>query len=139
MSTSLKTQTQAFVSNSQLSHLFKSAGKFSVQLIATDPNLCKTKDTANFTVDVVNSPTAQFTYSPKPAQENTPVSFTNLSKGADAPMPYKWLFGDGVVSSETDPTYLYRATAANRVLLIAYNQYQCTDTASDIVNSVVLS
>jgi len=124
---------------SNVSHLFKSAGKFNVQLIATDPNLCKTKDTAAFTVNVVNSPTAQFSYSPKPAQENTPVSFTNLSKGADASIPYKWLFGDGVVSSETDPSYLYRSTAANRVLLIAYNQYQCTDTATDIVNSVVRS
>jgi len=124
---------------SQVQHLFKTVGSFNVRLIATDPTLCKTKDTANMIVNVVSSPVALFTYSPKPTVENTPVNFKNLSTGADATTPYNWLFGDGVSSNDVDPTYLYRATTANKVVLIAYNKFQCSDTVTDIVNSVVRS
>jgi len=63
-------------------------------------------------------PTANFTYSPEPAQANEPVTFNNLSENA---VSYEWDFGDGNTSTEENPTHTYTEGGSFRVTLVATN------------------
>ncbi|MEP7164915.1 MAG: PKD domain-containing protein [Ferruginibacter sp.] len=118
-------------------HLYANPGTYNVRLIAIDTNTCNKIDTsAYFTITVVSKPTAFFSWSPVPPQENVPVSFTNLSS-PDA-THFLWNFGDGESSTVRDPVYQYNATGTFTAELIAYNAANCTDTFRLPVNVIVL-
>ena len=110
------------------------AGCYDVTL-TTEVNGC----TASFTaVDIVcaeDAPDADFTFSPYQITTlDTEVEFQNLSSGASS---YIWDFGDNSVqSSEVDPVHEYsNDTYGNyEVMLVAYSQSGCSDTAFAIVN-----
>ena len=110
------------------------AGCYDVTL-TTEVNGC----TASFTaVDIVcaeDAPDADFTFSPYQITTlDTEVEFQNLSSGASS---YIWDFGDNSVqNSEVDPVHEYsNDTYGNyEVMLVAYSQSGCSDTAFAIVN-----
>ena len=112
--------------SAQVQHTYLNPGTYNVRLMAYDTSTCNKADTsAYFAVRVVSPPTAKFSWQPDPPQQNTPVSFTNLSLGATH---YLWNFGDGESSTETSPKHLYDETATFTAELIAYNAENCTDT-----------
>jgi gliding motility-associated-like protein len=85
-------------------------------------------DSAQFTITVSGKPTAAFTYSPNPPQENVIITFTNNSIGG---IRYKWLFGDGdslVTTSATPVTHSFNETKTYNSCLIVVNQFGCPDT-----------
>ncbi|MFP4556407.1 MAG: PKD domain-containing protein [Bacteroidales bacterium] len=53
------------------------------------------------------------------------ASFYNLSSRASS---YLWDFGDGAMSSVTNPTHYYEDLGTYEVQLIAYTDFNCTDT-----------
>lgn len=55
------------------------------------------------------------------------VEFQNQSVNSNN---YFWLFGDGQGSSQHTPKHRYSNTGSYDVMLIAYDQYGCTDTAN---------
>ena len=55
-----------------------------------------------------------------------PVAFTNNSQQATI---YYWTFGDGNSSNQTNPSHTYAGAGFYNVVLIASNQYNCSDTA----------
>ncbi|MBK6522254.1 MAG: PKD domain-containing protein [Sphingobacteriaceae bacterium] len=55
-----------------------------------------------------------------------PIAFTNNSQQASI---YSWDFGDGNFSTQTSPSHVYASAGFYNVVLIASNQYSCTDTA----------
>src|SRR4030095_639679 len=63
-------------------HLYSTAGTYTITLIANDPGTCNLTDTTRQTITVANNPVADFTFSPVTPIENTPVSFTNESSPA---------------------------------------------------------
>ncbi len=116
--------------------MYSGLGTYNVRLIASDTNTCNKVDTsAYFTIRVVNKPTAAFTWGPNPPQENVPVQFTNLSTDATS---YLWYFGDGDSSREVNPLHEYNTTGQFNVDLIAFNDAGCSDTASDIVTTIIV-
>lgn len=117
-------------------HLYPGVGSYNVRLIASDTNTCNKVDTsAFFTIRVVNKPTAAFTWGPNPPQENVPVQFTNLSTDATN---YLWYFGDGDSSREVNPLHEYNTSGQFTVDLIAFNDAGCSDTTSDVVNTIIV-
>ena len=117
-------------------HLYSIPGTYNVRLIASDTNTCNKIDTsAFFTITVVANPTALFSWAPNPPQENTPVRFTNLSTGATS---YEWNFGDGIISTETNPTHQYNVSGTYNAALVAFNASGCTDTFNLDVNVIVI-
>ncbi|MEJ7625260.1 MAG: PKD domain-containing protein [Ferruginibacter sp.] len=117
-------------------HLYPATGSYNVRLIAIDTNTCNKVDTsAYFTIRVVDKPIALFTWGPNPPQENKPVQFTNQSTGANR---YLWFFGDGDSSIEVNPVHEYNETGNFDVDLIAYNDAGCSDTASLVVNTIIV-
>ena len=107
------------------SHLFPSAGTYTVKLTANDASTCNKFDSTTFLITVYEIPTANFSASPNPAPENTPVQFRNLSVGATS---YIWDFGNGQTSVETNPLYQFLATGTFNVCLQAINPAGCIDT-----------
>jgi len=118
-------------------HLYASPGVYNVRLIAKDTNTCNKIDTSAYqTITVVLKPVASFTWAPNPPQENTPVTFTNLSS-PDA-THFLWNFGDGESSTDRNPVHLYNATGRYTAELIAYNAANCTDTFRLAVDVIIL-
>jgi gliding motility-associated-like protein len=83
---------------------------------------------------VSDKPLASFSWQPNPPISNTPVQFTNLSFGATS---YLWNFGDGESSTSANPSHIYNETGTYTAQLIAYNQYNCTDTFNLAVQALI--
>jgi gliding motility-associated-like protein len=116
-------------------HLYNNVGTYRYRLIAYDSTTCNKVDTsAYFTLKVVQKPQAAFTWSPNPPQANVPVSFTNNSSFSDN---YLWYFGDDETSTEFAPKHEYNASGNYDAILVAYSIAGCTDTARQIVNTIV--
>lgn len=87
----------------------------------------------NFGACEMQSDTLKVVVLPKPEADfssitsciNNPSSFENLSIGADA---YQWDFGDGVTSTQTDPSHTYTLDGPYNVQLIATSAFGCIDT-----------
>lgn len=66
---------------------------------------------------------------------NEVVSFTNTSSGA---LTYNWNFGDGNTSSAISPVHTFSAPGFYTVTLTAYNQYDCADVSTYVIQVVPL-
>ncbi len=117
------------------SHIFGGIGTYNVKLIAIDTTTCNRTDTFSFPITVFSIPSAGFSFSPTPAEENRPTNFTNFSSGATS---YFWNFGDGRSSDLANPTHQYNATGTYNACLIAINAAGCRDTFCLDVPAVVL-
>ncbi len=107
-------------------HTYTSPGTYQVLLIANNPNTCNLTDTARFTIQVLDAPQSNFSFSPLTPVPNTPHTFTNQSS-PDA-IRFKWTFGNGdslLTTSRLPFTYQYRAAGSFQVCLTAYNQLDC--------------
>jgi gliding motility-associated-like protein len=88
---------------------------------------------------VYETPTANYTYSPVTAIENTPTTFTNNS--SQNATSFKWLFGNGdslITTSRAPFDYQYNASGTFRACLIAFNEVGCSDTACFDINTIVV-
>ena len=103
-----------------------SAGVYSVSLIAIGGGGCADTVNASSIVTVNPRPTANFSYDtlnlPAP---NAAVNFTNESTNA---ISYYWNFGDGIISTEENPTHTYLSNDKFMVMLVAFNNFGCSDT-----------
>lgn len=102
-----------------------------VQVTETDGNGCST--TTEVCVDIVESPTADFTTIPLPSsgliticQGDEVYFFDNSSPDVIA---WEWDFGDGGFSNDPDPSHTF-TTGGNTytVTLTVYNECGCSDT-----------
>ena len=119
-------------------HTYFSAGEYSVTLKVTGFPPGKTDQITKFNYIKVNTePFANFISSTnKVFIPNDPVVFSNRSQNADS---YRWEFGDGNSSTEQSPTYYYQEEGEFNVLLIAYTNEGCVDSAyapSDIISEL---
>ncbi len=117
------------------SHVFGNTGTFTVRLTAIDTTTCNRTDTYTFPITVFSIPSAGFSFSPVPAEENKPTNFTNFSSGATT---YRWNFGDGRTSDLSNPSHQYNATGTYNTCLIAINAAGCRDTFCLDVPAIVL-
>lgn len=118
-------------------HLYNNPGTYTIVLIATDTSTCNKIDSTDFTITVHSLPTAAFSFSPVPAQENTPTTFFNNSIGGAR---YKWLFGDGESTTKTTMDtvmHQYNATRTYQACLVTINQAGCADTVCAPVQSII--
>jgi gliding motility-associated-like protein len=118
-------------------HLYANPGTYTIKLSATDNLTCNHNDDTSITIVVNESPAASFTYSPTTPKENTPYDFTNTSIGA---INYKWEFGDGDslnTATMLPVSHIYNTAGTYTVLLIAFNQFGCSDTAFQQVTAIV--
>lgn len=110
------------------SHIFTSAGTFTVTLIITSNSGCT--DTIAIPVTVNALPVANF--STTTVCQGNATSFTDLSTGN--PVSWSWSFpgGNPALSSSQNPSSVFPA-GTYTVTLIAGTSFGCTDTISQVI------
>ncbi|MBC7889129.1 MAG: PKD domain-containing protein [Ferruginibacter sp.] len=116
-------------------HLYGNTGTYIVRLTAIDTTTCNRTDNYTFPITVFAIPSAGFSFSPNPAEENKPSNFNNFSTGA---VSYIWDFGDGQTSDQTNPSHQYNATGTYNACLVAINAAGCRDTFCLDVPALIL-
>ncbi|MCB9185393.1 MAG: HYR domain-containing protein, partial [Flavobacteriales bacterium] len=107
-------------------HLYEDPGAYTVSLIATNENGCMDTLTVDSAVFAFPRPTAGFFPVQTITESGSEYMFTNTSTGATE---YFWTFGNGDFSQLFEPIYQYPEHGNYDILLTAYNQYGCEDTA----------
>ncbi len=120
-------------------HTYASPGIYTVTLLAIDSSTCNIKDDTSFTITVSDKPYAAFSFGPVPPQENTAVTFTNLSTGGTL---FRWLFGDGdslfTVRVDTTIKHIYNKTGTYNSCLRAYNNFGCFTDTCEPVQAIII-
>jgi len=119
-------------------HTYAQPGTYTVTLIANNPNTCNLSDTVRFTIQVLDAPLSNFSFTPVAIQPNTPHTFTNLSS-SDA-IRFKWTFGDGdsiLTTSRVPIIHQYKSSGTFQVCLTAYNQLDCPRTICKTVEASI--
>jgi PKD repeat protein len=113
-------------------------GNYIVKLVATSSNGCK--DSLMLTLQLAATPTASFNVNnSSQCLNNNSFIFTNTS--AATGVSYFWDFGDGTVSTLTNPTKNYSVTGNYTVKLTVINAAGCSSTISQniIVNNALIA
>ncbi len=107
---------------------FYDAGTYSVSLQATSDSGCVNTITKNNFITVFERPRADFTFVPNNEIDilNSEIKFTNTTVGNYNSS--SWMFGDGALSVETNPTHGYYDIGTFSVTLVVSTINNCTDT-----------
>ena len=119
-------------SEEQPTHTYRTPGTFDVRLIASFDGACADTATITGQVNVLASPFADFDWvnvNPN-GQTTREINFVNKSRDA---VSYFWDFGDGVTTTDENPSHLYEQSQAWQVLLEATNSLGCTDDTIYVV------
>ena len=108
-------------------HLYTTAGTYTVMLMVTSDNGCV--DTITQSVVVAPEPEVDFAVVNACASDS--VTFTNMSVGAN--LNYTWYFGDGQMSTLENPIHQYRASGVYTVSLVASSASGCSDSIVRVV------
>ncbi|MFY0672096.1 MAG: PKD domain-containing protein [Bacteroidia bacterium] len=118
-------------SNSQSpSHYYVNKGNFDIKLIATSNNNCSDSLTKQVIVDNVIIPGFSFSNS----CIGNKIDFTNTTNASCGNISsYQWAFGDGGISSQTNPSYVYNKPGTYNVRLIVTEKAGRKDTITQQV------
>src|SRR2546426_1160276 len=118
------------------SHLYASAGRYTVSLIVRSSSGSDTLAQASY-IGVFVKPTAAFTGSPTSGQTPLTVQFTDQSTAGSAPITsWQWTFGDGGTSTARSPSHTYTDAGSYTVsLTITTSAGQDTQTKTSYVNA----
>lgn len=123
--------------NPNPTYTYTSGGTFQVRLVASNPNACKTSDTAYLSIEVdTNSINADFTVVQTDSCKPFIATITNTSK-AGGSTTYNWQFGDGkTFNGQTPPPHEYDDTGTYTITLILNDPAACNpnDTVSKTVS-----
>lgn len=121
------------------SHTYTKPGTYTIKLVVANPEACNKTDSVTRTLTILSKPKANFSSTPVIPVANTPIDFQNSSTNADR---YRWDFGDGTYSTDTNPSHLYRKSGNYTVCLEAFNRgcrdIICRGVSADIVTGAEL-
>jgi len=106
------------------SYVYKLVGAYDVSLKVTDSFGCI--DNSKKIITVYPIPLSSFSIETNYQEISGQVKFNNESALAEE---YFWDFGNGETSTEFDPVIKYIDDFTYFISLIAYNEYNCTDTS----------
>lgn len=113
-------------------HAYQNVGIYDVRLIVVTSEGCSDTLFLPNAVELGIAPKPGFSADPLNVCANTPVQFKDESTGLIT--DWLWLFGDGVSSTEQNPSHIYTDTGYKDVTLIV-SQYGCRDTL--VINNYV--
>lgn len=114
-------------------HYYQNPGIYDVSLIAyIAGTTCIDTVFYNDLITVTQGPVASFEYLQQDLDPyNNVIQFTN---GSNFSTNYVWSFGDGNTSTDTNPLHTYNTNDSMQVVLYAYNELGCVDTAMGVVS-----
>jgi len=101
-------------------HTYTMPGIYTVSLVVEN-KFGSDKKTITGYISAGIAPVANFVASPRDGTAPLEVHFTDLSKGQ--PVVWSWDFGDGMKSSEANPTHIYSSGGTYPVTLTVANSY----------------
>jgi gliding motility-associated-like protein len=108
-----------------ISHIYLTAGEPQVRLSVTDNHGCTNSKTINNLIKVFNGVKADFEADKTfICFQPDPVTMINKSEG-EGPLKYTWDFGDGVSSTQKDPTHVFSKKGNYTVSLAIENPNGC--------------
>ena len=117
---------------SPISYTFSNSGRYDLKLEAFSVDGCELSQVYPSYFQAFDRPKVAFDFTPRTTlADNALIIFNNQTSGASR---YKWLFGDGQTSTETNPKHLYSSIGTLKIELIAENDYGCTGHATDEVD-----
>jgi len=122
-------------SGSPVSHVYQTAGVYTVVLTVTDT--AGHVASASNTVTVTSPLSASFTYSPSNPAPLTNVQFTATTTGGTGPYGYSWDFGDGTTGTGASASHLYLLPGTYTVTLTVVDANGLTTTASTRVTVAI--
>lgn len=105
-----------------LTHTFGQAGTYTI-VFEAENEAGRARDSMQ--VEVVPPPqpavVAELRAEPRPSRTGQPVQFRGQAEG-DAPLSYRWDFGDGTTGTGSAPTHTYKSAGTYTVRLTARNE-----------------
>lgn len=118
-------------------HTYEDLGQFSVSLEITSPLGCYTSEFYPFLIQTLESPVADFSYTPDNVSTNNPVvSITDESLDA---VSWQYIINDEDSYFQPNITYEFRDTGIQVIDLIVIHPSGCTDTLTQYIDVVPLS
>ena len=116
-----------------VTNYYDTEGCYTITLSLTSPEGCVNQSIISDYVCIYDYPIAAISASPLEVSSLNPeVQFYNNSQNA---ISYTWDMGDGTLSYDDNPTYTFANWAADyNVMLTAFNEIGCIDTASISIN-----
>ncbi|MEO0898770.1 MAG: PKD domain-containing protein [Bacteroidota bacterium] len=115
--------------NGQLAtHTYTTEGTYFPVMAIEDSASCKVYIASNDPVDILPSPTAEFTVNDSAFCENGTVNLTHLYGGSTANLTYSWTTSDGQSSSIPNPSFSFSQPGAFDITLAVRNDLGCGDT-----------
>jgi len=87
-------------------------------------NDCVADTSLTVIIDIYAAPEANFIFSPNDVFTLTPVEFQDLSINTET---WNWNFGDGVTTTDQNPTYIFEHTGTYGITLTVTN-HDCIDS-----------
>ena len=113
-------------------YTYNVGGIYTVSLIAYNHFGCSDTMVFPYSINVYQTPNAQFTPSATSGCTDLTVAFNNNSTDTINSI-YAWNLGAGGLSNVFSPTYTYTDSSVNTISLIVSNGNGCTDTAFSTV------
>jgi gliding motility-associated-like protein len=110
--------------------VYNDLGCYNISLNITYSNGCQNSFVDYNAICVSSPPTAAFTANPSSTDVGMPINFINHSEGA---VTYVWDFGDGALITQPNAVYEYTEGGNFNVMLIAINEFGCSDTTYQTV------
>ena len=117
------------------SHVYDTAGNYTVQLTITDSNGCVNNNT-KLNYILVDKPKVSFTSTNVSSCLGVKSCFT--SSASNTGLHYQWIFGDTTTANTVNPCHLYSHSGNYNVSLIGTDGAGCTDTITQIDTVLVV-
>ncbi len=114
-----------------VNHIYASYGSFLPKVILQDASGCIIPVQGVDTIPVIGAK-ANFGFDKNLLCDNGSVNFIDSTTFNDPVISYSWSFGDGSISSQSNPVHQYLGTGLYDVSLIIQTQTGCTDTITKL-------
>jgi gliding motility-associated-like protein len=118
--------------DSIISHTYTRRGIYLPKMILKDPQGCQVSIPGRDTIRIYGVD-ANFGLSEQLVCDSGLVNFRDSSVSNDLITGYRWDLGNGIISTQKNPSHFYKQTGNYPIQLIIVTQQGCTDTANNAV------
>lgn len=114
---------------------YEDLGTFTVSLEIVSPFDCAVNETFNNWITIQESPTAAFSFTPDESNNLRPQVFFNDESSSDV-SNWQWDFGGLGASRDQNPSFIFRDSGLQDIVLLVTAENGCVDTAFAVVDIV---